>query len=607
MAQPKDAIERELMQLSTRMVELKTALNSYSPIAVLPPEIFSEIFMHAAGIYTEDAASIPAVHDLTRTSHVCKQWRAIALGCPALWSCIDLHRPLEWVAELLARSKEAPLYVSMAGRQRKLRGSSARQRWSQDTLEMALMSLERIRALKLVVTPSFSTAKEILELLDAPAPQLESLTIIDMFSRSRVEEHTGRLLARAEICGLRRLHLKQCDTIAWEKIALGNLTHLKIENHTSYMDLVDLLGALSRMPQLEELVVAGALTPDAKDTFPTQIALSRLRGFQSLRGFAMDNACLLNSLVTPSLTRLSVALESEYETQDVDAVSHASLLTTMAAKVPTLGRLLTLCIERLTGGNACISAYCEAYDGGTGADIRGWLDAHIPALQLNSQALADDTPFGDFCAFFPIKDTVSLVLRGGIPSSQSWRSLAECTTLADELHIVDVYSANPIAERLLERVRAESAEHSSAACHYALPSLRLLTLQRVHLNDTMRVGKLQIGTMDNLVDSLIERYENGVEVEGVHVSEPRYMTDRDFETLRQVVRFATCDGGLRRDFENPVPSFEMPELDDIEESSDGDGAYEEDDWEDEEDGWYDDPSAEDDLVFTTFPPPIALL
>ncbi|EPT01838.1 hypothetical protein FOMPIDRAFT_1119418, partial [Fomitopsis schrenkii] len=261
---PRDEIEQELTQLSTRVVELKTKLNTYSPIAVLPPEIFSEVLLYAAGIYTDDTTtdnSIPPVRDLTRTSHVCKQWRAIALGCSALWSCIDLHRAPEWVAELLARSKGAPLYVSMTGGQHRQRGPSLRKGWVKETLAMALKSLDRIRELKLVVTPRFSKAKEIVERLDGPAPLLESLSIIDMFSHSLVEEHTGRLLERAESCGLRRLHLKHCDTIAWEKIALSNLTHLKVENHTRYMDLMDLLGALSRMPQLEELVVAGALTP----------------------------------------------------------------------------------------------------------------------------------------------------------------------------------------------------------------------------------------------------------------------------------------------------------------------------------------------------------
>lgn len=598
--QVRDAIEHEITQLSTRLTELKTELNSHSPVAILPPEIFSEIFMQAAGIRPGDAAtdgSIPSVRDVTRASHVCRQWRAIALECPALWSCIDLNRPPEWVAELLARAKGAPLRVSMSSRKRNSRDSDARKEWAKVSLGMVLKCLERICELKLVVSPRFSDAQKILKLLDGPAPLLESLIIIDKFSRSRVEEYASSLLSRAENRGLRRLHLRHCDTIAWEGIALRNLTYLKVENHTRYMDLSDFLDALSRMPQLEELVIAGALTPDSKDTsalsFPTQIALPYLRSIQIIRGQATASACLLDSLAIPSLSHLSVALqlESVYETQDADAASHVPLLPAMATKVHTLGKFLTLLVERHPGSTTTISAYPEAYAKDTDADVIGWLDARVPVLQLASYALTDETTFEAFCALFPIDDALTLVLRGSIPSRQAWRSLAERTTLVGELHVLDVHVANSIAERLLEQIHEEPerARAEEPTWHYALPSLRLLSLERVYFDRTERgPGDSRGGTVDRLADCLTQRCENGADIETVCISEARYMTNQDFKGLWRTVRVAGHDDQVDEHLEagnNPTLEDEMPELDDVEE------------WTDEEDSDdYSDDESEDEIA-----------
>ena len=430
-----------------------------------------------------------------------------------------------------------------------------------------------------------------------PAPLLESLTIIDMFSRSRVEEYASSLLSRAESRGLRRLYLKHCDTVAWEGIALQNLTYLKIENHTRYMDLSDFQGALSRMLQLEELVIAGALTPDSKDTsalsFPTQITLPYLRSVQIIRGHATASACLLDSMAIPSLSHLSVALqlESVYETQDADAASHVPLLPAIAAKVHTLGKFLTLLVERHPGSTTTISGYPEAYAKDTDAEITSWLDARVPVLQLASYGLTDEATFEAFCALFPIDDALTLVLRGSIPSRQAWRSLAERITLVGELHVLDVHVANSIAERLLERIHEEPerARAEEPTWHYALPSLRLLSLERVYFDRTERdSGDSRGGTVDRLADCLVQRHENGANIESVRISEARYMTDQDFKVLWRTIRVAGYDGQVDEHLEagnNPDPALDdgMPELDDVEELTDEEDSddYSDDDSEDE--------------------------
>lgn len=598
--QARNAIEWAIDQLSKCTIELKTTLNLHSPSTALPPEILSEIFMLAAGIHAKGAAAadsnIPTMRDLVRPSHVCKQWRSIALGCPTLWSFIDLRHPPEWVAELLARSKGAPLYVFVTGRKGKSYKSLDAKKWVKETLGMVLMSLERIRDLKLVVTPRLSEAQEVLKLLDGPAPLLEALAIVDMFSRTRVEEQASRLLRRAESRGLRRLHLKHCDTVSWEHIVLHNLTHLKVENHTRYMGLTEFLGALSRMPRLEELVVAGALTPGPGNTpallFPTQIALPRLRSIQLLRGYVTASAHLLNNLATPSLSHMTVALQQEtvYETHEADAAAHVALLPAMAAKVPTLSKFLTLSIERLVGGNTAISAYREAYAKDTDEDIPGWLDGHAPVLQLTSHALTDDAVFEAFCALFPVEDILSLVLQGGIPSQQAWQSLVERTTLVRELHVLNVYAGNSIPERLLERIQEEPERiGEEPTWHYALPGLRLLTLERVHFDEGGRSsGDSQTSTVDRLADCLVQRFKNGAEIESVRIKEARYMTERDFKVLWRTVRVAGYDGELRQldgqleGDENPELEGEIPQLDEVYVDESTEEEDSDDDLEDEE-------------------------
>ncbi|KAJ7138101.1 hypothetical protein C8R44DRAFT_975973 [Mycena epipterygia] len=71
-------------------------LDVLSPVRRLPPEILCEILMpsslpspHDSDLPADEVKNI-AKSDLLRVSHVCAQWRALALGTPRLWSDIAL-------------------------------------------------------------------------------------------------------------------------------------------------------------------------------------------------------------------------------------------------------------------------------------------------------------------------------------------------------------------------------------------------------------------------------------------------------------------------------------------------------------------------------------
>lgn len=88
-----------------------------SPLCKLPVDILTEIFLQAAysdtGIYSAPPWSI---------SHVCYQWRSVALDLPLLWNCIRIqlakdHRTpafLGFLAMRLNRSRQAPLDIFLS-------------------------------------------------------------------------------------------------------------------------------------------------------------------------------------------------------------------------------------------------------------------------------------------------------------------------------------------------------------------------------------------------------------------------------------------------------------------------------------------------------------
>ena len=90
---------------------LKYRRNALAPISTLPAEVIAAIF----SFLRRPAASSPRgkpERDLLRVTHVCHQWREIALEQPLLGSRVDCtNLTLAGVREILARAKNAPLHL----------------------------------------------------------------------------------------------------------------------------------------------------------------------------------------------------------------------------------------------------------------------------------------------------------------------------------------------------------------------------------------------------------------------------------------------------------------------------------------------------------------
>ncbi|OJT15399.1 hypothetical protein TRAPUB_8048 [Trametes pubescens] len=135
-------IQSDIAMYARAIVDLKSRLNTLTPIGRLPPELLSEILVR--GVIDEDDRW-PSDHYYNRLAwirltHICRHFRAVALSTPRFWSHLRLVKS-EVFAELLARSKSTPLHIKAhvdAGSKRADRMSA---------LEMLLPHSHRIKEL----------------------------------------------------------------------------------------------------------------------------------------------------------------------------------------------------------------------------------------------------------------------------------------------------------------------------------------------------------------------------------------------------------------------------------------------------------------------------
>ncbi|KAJ6458935.1 hypothetical protein C8R47DRAFT_1059491 [Mycena vitilis] len=119
-------LERSLTALRTERMAVRDRLDSYKyPVLTLPNEIVSEIFIHFLPIYPLYPPLRGKSSPIALT-HICSDWRRVALANPQLWRAMYLsdpwstkHRQLVEMADLwLRRSGNCPLslFVEQVGK-----------------------------------------------------------------------------------------------------------------------------------------------------------------------------------------------------------------------------------------------------------------------------------------------------------------------------------------------------------------------------------------------------------------------------------------------------------------------------------------------------------
>ncbi|KAK7052180.1 F-box domain-containing protein [Favolaschia claudopus] len=108
--EPLTALKDSISVLHASKNPAQQPLDSYKyPVLTLPNEILSEVFIHFLPTYPEPPPFLGNLSPTTLT-HICHQWREIALTTPALWRAIDLR---DFTAELAASL--APLWLERSG------------------------------------------------------------------------------------------------------------------------------------------------------------------------------------------------------------------------------------------------------------------------------------------------------------------------------------------------------------------------------------------------------------------------------------------------------------------------------------------------------------
>ncbi|KAF8066005.1 hypothetical protein FPV67DRAFT_122629 [Lyophyllum atratum] len=306
----------------------KRRLNALALVSRLPPEILGTIFKHVASGATKRARL-----GWICVSHVCSYWRSAALDCPDLWSDIPFTH-LSWAAEMVQRSKMAPLRVAVAFRRNSDTGKIS-QRKAQavhSVLSQVLTQTSRIKELSISqsVHWSHTVFMELIELLDAPAPLLEKFDI-----SFGAKDPGGRLPDGLLASPSRLIHLRlsRCG-ITWQGLVFSNLKTLRILNIPNAMHptMNQFLTALSEMPSLEILVFCSSFAPPdiAHTASQTTATLPCLRSLQVDSDFG-ECAVLLDCLTYPK--NIQVQVKCRVFNSDIQSASRPSLIRRLAAKL----------------------------------------------------------------------------------------------------------------------------------------------------------------------------------------------------------------------------------------------------------------------------------
>ncbi|KAJ7796355.1 hypothetical protein B0H14DRAFT_3887671 [Mycena olivaceomarginata] len=107
-------LERSLSVLRNQRAVVQERLDSYKyPVLTLPNEIVCEIFIHFLPVYPS-CPPLAGSRSPILLTHICAEWRKIALAFPTLWRAIEISKSYNdptCVASALDRSGFCPLSI----------------------------------------------------------------------------------------------------------------------------------------------------------------------------------------------------------------------------------------------------------------------------------------------------------------------------------------------------------------------------------------------------------------------------------------------------------------------------------------------------------------
>ncbi|KAJ7155425.1 hypothetical protein C8R43DRAFT_430595 [Mycena crocata] len=545
-------IDQEIRKSQDSIRALQSRRNSLSPVGRLPPEMLSRIFL-----FCSNPDSLSWIKEV---SHICRHWRAVALGCPNLWSIPIFSQP-RWADEMLKRSKMAPLTVK-----------ADLTYMTPKMINTLHSSLQISRIGELDVKTGSRSVPEILNLSDT-APYLHSLCLE---SPRYAQEHftLPPTFLNGEAPRLRRLELTRFF-MPWDSPLMNNLTHLKIQNPgpTARPSMTELVEALGRMPLLETLELDDALPRIADDVSTLSVPSARtplphLKRIIVANVSALECADTLNHLSYPSNTSIKISCLGGTST----VVAFSPLLQALV-NVHSAGHtkhLRTLLVN-IGWDNMTIRAWTSFVQNCDPLRGRAFLDLDFKWSQFmrhESQALLTFA-----CKSLPLRGVRGLSLSTDIHEidTKTWiNTFAELPTLLTirlrnqsaefiaalgEDVILDGVKRIPQMTATIKptgrRASLRRPRPESVRLGLFFPSLRNLIFQETTFEESV---------LDTLESTLMERCERRQELWTLTLRDCSHLSHHDVQQLRHIVPEVTWDG-LVQGFSDEDSDPDLPAYD----------------------------------------------
>ncbi|KAG1808632.1 uncharacterized protein BJ212DRAFT_1302911 [Suillus subaureus] len=284
---------------------VRSRRNRRLPISRLPTEILVMIFKHFEEEKRFDGSASDDVPACLPLTHVCKDWRTIALQCPALWTSIHSSSP-RWLGIMFERSQNLPLVVTYKSPVS-----------LPDCLELVLSHLPRIKVLRF---RSFQPdCDRIIQLLSSqPAPLLEIFDFSKPLEMWPETTHMTGTIFQGQAPRLRSVELTSFD-LSWSAHIFSGLQTLSVRGtkEISFPTLPQLLSVLGRMPALEHLTLERLLIIPEGTKLLEKVPLARLKSITLGSPTIRTAISLFAQLAFPVDAKIALSLRDVQGLQDI--------------------------------------------------------------------------------------------------------------------------------------------------------------------------------------------------------------------------------------------------------------------------------------------------
>ena len=312
------AIDAEIESLEKSIRSLKHRRNALAPISSLPTEVISTIFSLLRAPVASSPLKPPTPSEKPdrlpwiRLSHVCHNWREIALNQPLFWNHLHFSNfGPAGAGEMLARAKMVPLHLE----------ANVPEHWdnSQFSTFQKELHMHASHICRLDIVADLCRFSKVVEGLVSPAPILEILSLVcGGFPSRAMSSGVGipDTLFDGTIPRLSCLKLQRCN-ISWGSPFLKGLRCLEIRfpSARARPSLSEWLDTLDEMPQLQMLVLHEAspiALPTPLPSIKRTITLPSL-SILDFSASARDCGLALAHLILPALSRLCLAARSDLQ------------------------------------------------------------------------------------------------------------------------------------------------------------------------------------------------------------------------------------------------------------------------------------------------------